>query len=81
VNGELLVDVVELLADVLEDDAADVGAREGRIEEVGILVQRHHERLLLGVGDGRQQRQHQRAEDEAQRSANPAHRFLPCPSW
>ena len=34
---ELLVDVEQLVAERREDDAADIGAREGRVEHVRVL--------------------------------------------
>ena len=43
-DGELVVDVVELLADRGEDGAADQGAGEGRVERVGLGGQRHPQR-------------------------------------
>src|SRR5262250_368469 len=47
-DAQVFVDLVELLAHLLEDDAAHVGPREGGIEKVRVLVERNHQRLLLG---------------------------------
>jgi hypothetical protein len=62
---ELLVDLVELLADVREHDAPHVRAREGGVEDVRILVQADHELLLLGV-----RREGREPEDERDHEAD-----------
>ncbi len=54
---ELVVDVEELVADRREHDAADVGARQRRVEDVGVLGQADAQRRLRhGCGT----RQHKR---------------------
>src|SRR5262249_12581355 len=48
-NGvELLVDVEQLVAERGKDDAADIGARERRIENIGILGEADPQRCLRG---------------------------------
>ena len=63
---ELVVDVEQLVAQRGEDDAADIGARERRIEHVGILGQPDAQvglrRSRADRGDREQQRQRQAAE-------------------
>ncbi len=56
---QVLIDLVELLAHVLVDDAAHVGPRKGGIENVRVLVERHDERRLgaLRVGNACEERQ------------------------
>ena len=56
---EILVNLVQLLAHVLVNDAPHVGPRQRGIQNVRVLVERHHECLLwtLRVGDACQKRQ------------------------
>ena len=54
-DPQALVDLVELLAHLGEDDPPDVRASQRRVQDVGVLVERDDERLLLrmgGVGQG-----------------------------
>ena len=51
---ELLVDVEQLVADRREDDAADVGARERRVEDVRVFGEADAERGLRKRGQGEQ---------------------------
>jgi hypothetical protein len=44
---QLLVDVEQLVAERREDDAADEGARQCRVEDVGVLGQTDAQRLRL----------------------------------
>ncbi len=80
VDGQALVDVVELLAHVGVHDAAHVALGERGVQDVGILVQRHHERLLGGLRAGRdhepgQRRQSREGQGQHERrSAPPDHR-------
>src|SRR6202790_1868103 len=53
---ELLVDVEQLVAECREYDAADIGARHGRVEDIGILAKPDAQRGLgLSPGPGREQ--------------------------
>ena len=51
---ELLVDIEQLVAERCEHDAADVGARHGRVEDIGVLGKPNAQRGL-GV-DARSER-------------------------
>ena len=51
---QLFVDVEELVAKAGEDDAADVGAGEGGVEDVGVFPQGDAQGLRLGRGRGEQ---------------------------
>src|SRR5262249_45818583 len=77
---EILVDLVELLAHLLEDDAPDVGPGERGIQDVGILVQPDGQRLLLGLGrpDG-QEDQPEHSQDEPRRAPHPHAALPPSP--
>src|SRR6266704_5281014 len=55
---ELLVDIEQLVAERCEHDAADIGARHGRVEDIGVLGKPNSQRGL-GV-DARSERQQQR---------------------
>ena len=73
---EALVDLVELLAHVLEDDAPDVRAGQGGVQDVRILVQPDHEGLLLRLGrsgrhEGAQQDRHRVAQSDPHRRCPP----------
>ncbi len=70
---QVLVDLVELLAHLGEDDAPDVGAGGAGVEDVRVLVERHHQRLLLGLG--RQRPQHQ-GDGQGQQSCHRRQRAL-----
>ena len=45
-DAELGVDIDELVAERSEDDAADIGARQGRVEDVGVLGKADPQRCL-----------------------------------
>ncbi len=57
---QILVDVDELVAEAGEDDAADEGARDGRIEDVGILGQADAQIRLSQRGSLKRKRGHSR---------------------
>ena len=59
-----LVDLVELLAHLGEDDPPDVGASQGGVQDVGILIQRDDERLFLRMGGVSQGERRERPHDE-----------------
>jgi hypothetical protein len=71
-------EIEELFAHVLEDDPAHVGAREGRVEQIRVLVERHHQGLLLGLRGGRrQQGQGGEPEHEPRTETRPPHACSP----
>ena len=72
---QALVDVVELLAHLGKDDPSHVGAGQRRIEDVGILVERHHQ-LLLGPARRRTPSSAPPWRGRGRRSADAAHRRL-----
>jgi hypothetical protein len=49
---KVLVDVEQLVAQTGEDDAADIGAGQGGVEDVGIFAQGDPQGLGLGGGRG-----------------------------
>ena len=71
---ELLVDVEQLVAERGEHDAADIGARERRIENVGVLGKADAQR---GLGRGRRRRARSSAAAAAKRKVFMA--ILPHP--
>src|SRR5712691_6661646 len=78
VDTEVLVDLVELLAHLREDDPPQVGPGQGRVEDVGVLVEGNDQRLLLGVRGARLQREHGKdPHAEPQALPDPAHRSSP----
>ncbi len=58
---ELLVDVEQLVAERGKDDAADIGARERRIENIGILGEADPQRRLRGGDSAGQDQQRGRS--------------------
>src|SRR5262249_574499 len=70
---EALVDLVEVLADVRENNPAHVGASQRGIENVGILEERDDERLLLSVRGVGQAERDERGDGEREPSRDPAH--------
>ena len=59
---QLLVDVEQLVAQRREDDPADEGARQRRVEHVGVLGEADAQGLRRG-GEGQQGEQQRRAEE------------------
>ena len=68
-DGELLVDVEQLVAERREDDPADEGARQRRVEDVGVLGEADAQRLRVRCGrsDESERRAEERAANEAER--------------
>src|SRR5262249_11090225 len=69
---ELLVDVEQLVAERGKDDAADIGARECRIENIGILGEADPQRCLRGDDSAGPDQQRGRS-----RKTKHLHRTLP----
>ena len=75
---ELGADIDELVAQGRKDDAADIGARQGRVEQIGVLGEPDPQ-ARLGRG-ARQQRRTQQAETRQQQFAHhhPAYPVQAC---